>query len=65
MFVMVLRADTKPIVDGAAARCAAAPSISVLTYLRIAISALKPNRKNLKASRHKSYPYSYIHQRRE
>jgi len=28
----------KPIVDGEAARCAASPSISVLTYLRIAIA---------------------------
>ena len=34
---IVLRADIKPIVDGEAARCAASPSISVLTYLRIAI----------------------------
>ena len=33
----MLRADIKPIVDGEAARCAASPSISVLTYLRIAI----------------------------
>jgi len=38
---MVLRADIKSIVDGEAARCAASPSISVLTYLRIAI-ATKP-----------------------
>jgi len=34
----VLRADMKPIVDGEAAHRAASPSISVLTYLRIAIS---------------------------
>jgi len=33
----VLRADIKPIVDGEAAHRAASPSISVLTYLRIAI----------------------------
>jgi len=35
---IVLRADIKPIVDGETARCAASPSISGLTYLRIAIS---------------------------
>jgi len=34
---IVLHADIKPIVDGEAAQCAASPSISVLTYLRIAI----------------------------
>jgi len=34
---IVLRADIKPIVDGEAAHRAASPSISVLTYLRIAI----------------------------
>ena len=34
---IVLRADIKPIVDGEAARRAASPSISVLTYLRTAI----------------------------
>jgi len=33
----VLRVDIKPIVDGEAAHRAASPSISVLTYLRIAI----------------------------
>jgi len=33
----VLRADIKPTVDGEAAHRAASPSISVLTYLRIAI----------------------------
>jgi len=36
----VLRADIKPIVDGEAAHRAASPSISVLTYLRIAISKI-------------------------
>ena len=35
---IALRADIKSIVDGEAARCAASPSISVLTYLRIAIA---------------------------
>ena len=35
----MLRADIKPIVDGEAAHRAASPSISVLTYLRIAITA--------------------------
>jgi len=34
---IALRADIKPIVDGEAAHRAASPSISVLTYLRIAI----------------------------
>ena len=34
---IVLRADIKPMVDGEAAHRAASPSISVLTYLRIAI----------------------------
>ena len=38
LFNIVLRADIKPIVDGEAAHRAASPSISVLTYLRIAIS---------------------------
>jgi|GEM_PF-2674801 len=38
---IVLCADIKPIVDGEAARCAASPSISVLTYLRIAIDTLE------------------------
>jgi len=33
----VLRVDIKPIVYGEATRCAASPSMSVLTYLRIAI----------------------------
>ncbi len=36
---MVLRADIKPIVYGEAAHRVASPSISVLTYLRIAILA--------------------------
>jgi len=36
---IVLRADLKLIVDGEAARCAASPSTSVLTYLRIAIGS--------------------------
>jgi len=31
LVAIVLRADIKPIVDGEAARCAASPSISVLT----------------------------------
>ena len=35
---IVLSADIKPIVDGEAVRCAASPSISVLTDLRIAIN---------------------------
>jgi len=34
---IVLRAAIKPIVDGEAAHRAASPSISVLTYLHIAI----------------------------
>ena len=40
LIYIVLRADIKPIVDGETARCAASPSISVLTYLRIAIAVV-------------------------
>ena|GEM_PF-2062641 len=47
MSVIVLRADIKPIVDGEAAHRAASPSISDLTYLRIAILLTHVGAENL------------------